>query len=300
MAREINLYLTQGHGSFVVKEPGINPIIDSGILTLKRDFFRETGFDVKEIAKVTKQDLPLTKVKKANITLSEDMSTLRVLHFKKDELDKKRVQKYLEGSIGTTIPSPFEEVSFEYNIINETELSYDVLLVLINKRALNNFYDLFGKLKVKIGKITTIEMAIYNLLTTKSSTKDVVQLKGNTMVVVVIKNGIFIVIFENNIPVFTFIEDLEREKFEMTKEAATYIYRLQNYYSTSLKKGSDKIRKIVVMEATKNEHGLLWHKDIKELFPDVIVNDFRIKDVSYLFAPILKKKDCLLSLAANL
>ncbi len=300
MAKEINLYLTQGQGSYVVKEPGISPILESGVFELKRDFFRETGFDVKEVAKVTKENLPLSKIKTVNITLSEDMSILRVLHFEKKELEKRKVEKYIEDNIGITIPSPFIDVSFEFDIINETRTSYDVLLVLINKRALNNFYDLFDKLKVKIGVITTLEMAIYKLLTAKSSTLNAIELKGTTLVMVVIKNGIFIVVFEGRIPVFTFIEDLEGDKYEMTKEAANYIYRIQNYYTTTIKMGADKIRKIVVMEATKNEYGLLWHKDIREMFNDIVVESFRIKGVSYLFAPILKRKDCLLSLAANL
>ncbi len=300
MAKEVNLYLTQGQGSFVIKEPGISPIIESGVFELKRDFFKETGFDVKEVAAVTKENLPLSKIKKVNITLSEDMSILRVLHFEKEVLDKRKVEKYIEDNIGVTIPSPFVDVSFEFDIINETESSYDVLLVLINKRALNNFYELFDRLKLKVGKITTIEMAIHSLITTRSGVKDVIELKGSTLVMVVIKNGIFIVVFEDGIPVFTFIEDLEKEKYEVTAEAATYVYRILNYYTTNIKKGEDSIRKIVIMEASKNEHGLLWHKDIRERFLDIVVEEFRIKGVSYLFTPIIRSKDCLLSLAANL
>ncbi|MFA7672600.1 MAG: pilus assembly protein PilM [Clostridia bacterium] len=249
--------------------------------------------DVKkpfELYDILKNMISKNKMKVGEIlfVIHEENILIRKITVNKEDITEKTVKDHIRKQIGNTIHFPFRRPVYDVHIQNETENSYEAVILLTDEDMLQDYLDIFQKLWISDVKFETSLLSFYRLyyndrLNSKSGSKKVhmsedpdlsvgddlelgkrIAIIGgkvspsdddtdeNLMSVALYNNNVSLMIFDGIYPVFSLIEDIDAKE-NYCEFVANYIERISNYYSFNMHKGRKEIEKIEIFNFTSGD-----------------------------------------------
>ena len=176
------------------------------------------------------------KPRTVRLIIQEQNVLIREITVKKSDLQKRSIENFLSDTKNIGLNFPFENPIISHYVNLETEEEYKVILFIADDNLINDYYDVFERLGVKEIKIDMPSLAMYQCYSKKTE-YDI----SNTLLVTIFERMLSIHVFEEGIPVFSMIEDVEGIGEEFYDTVESYIERIANYYRYNLRKDKNNI-----------------------------------------------------------
>ncbi|MBN2876558.1 MAG: hypothetical protein JXL85_02785 [Bacilli bacterium] len=244
---------------------------------LSKNIFLEEGVisngyiqDPNELYKSLKagfKELKLIPKKLHFVFLGENI-LIRELSVSKTSLQKMDMSEYIQSQIGVSIHFPFYSGTFSYQIKNETDEAYTIIVYIADQNLIEDYLDILEKTGVKE---TVINLLASNINTLYNDDQN--NILKNSMIVCVLENNITIHIIEDRMTVFGMNDECDATSQEkMCNQVEEYIERIANYYQYNLRQGKKKIENIILINLSRDiaDHSIA--EDLKKY-------DFGIKTI---------------------
>jgi len=105
--------------------------------------------------------------------LNEQNAILREIEIEKGELQTKTIEEYIKSQVGKTIHFPFEAPIFNHFIKTATDDTLVVILIIMDEKMVNDYLDVFEKLKMKDITYEIPMLALFRLFYTEDEGEEV-------------------------------------------------------------------------------------------------------------------------------
>jgi len=305
MARvSINCFFTDNEFSFIEKPDGYN------MKKLKYSSVKlpagtiENGIIYKEekLIKLIKDTFKLFKIKsrKVNLIIHEELFTFRKIDvpiiYKPQEIGE-----FIKSQIGKTIMIPYDEMKMDYIIHRKTEDKYEVIMFYAPKAELKSYVDLFYQMNMQVVRTDIPPLALHRLYYYRKYEDSDVKFQTDIMFVAIFDDTYSIYIFDEEIPIFSLVQNLNVAAMEGDKYMAVLdqeIAKISNYYKFNINAGDRNIEKLVLF----NMSNKFSNEELQDYFNEEgsLQNEvFNMKNISKIVDTLIDR-ECYIPLAASL
>ena len=173
---ELNLAINDSVIGFIEKKPGKSEIESYGEVKLPKGVI-ERGYIKDPNTLVEKIESIYTsfriEAKTVRWVLNEQNAILRELEIEKGELQTKTIEEYIKSQVGKTIHFPYEAPIFNHFIKTATDDTLIVILIIMDEKMVNDYLDVFEKLKMKDITYEIPMLALFRLFYTEDEGEEV-------------------------------------------------------------------------------------------------------------------------------
>lgn len=271
---QLNVFINDNYISFVVAQTD-GVVLKQGVSEIPNDIVRDGRIiQPNELLDILKHmfEAENIKEKRTRIAVSERAVMVKPVRIDKLDLGRKTLRRHIKSLLNKSIRFPFERAVMDYHVIEETEEYFRVLVMLIDDDLLQDYLDLFAKLKRRV-TFDLISLAMAQLYyESLSGDEDFVtsvmeddNMVDGLMTVMFYDDHMAIMVYDKEIPVLSLNEDFERPSnpyIEMTN----YIERITHYYQYSIHKGKQSINHIKVINACLGISDTVLQNELKRRF----------------------------------
>lgn len=197
------------------------------------------------------------KAKAARVIIPESSLVIRRLLVPKYILD---IKGYIEDNHITQLETFMETPVYDFVIQKDHNDDQVVILFAIANDDLLYYHDVVKSLGKTLEKTYTSYEVLYGLFQSYIKRTPL----ENNLVIKIEDNKLFMVIYENGVPVFSQVKDLEsNSKEELVQDLTSKINLLVNYYSRRLSTTRGEIEEIFIID-NLNLEPELWSTIITE------------------------------------
>jgi len=254
----ISIYITDDKIGFYQYDVPKNHIAKYGYIDLDKGIIQAGDILEPEILYRKLQGLlKQNKIKPSVIRyVINDQSVIKKeIIISKEELAKMSIEQYVVKQLGKTIHFPFENPVFTHYIREEKDNFLKVLIVISDGEMLNNYHDIFDRLKAKEVILDLPSLSLYNSYLTKTQKSF-----KNLMLVSLYDRIITIKIVEDDVPIFSITEETEDSSQQYYDVLENYVERIINFYRFNMNKGEKTIENIVFFNFSED----ITSKSLKE------------------------------------
>ncbi len=301
----INCFFTDNEFSFIEKPDGYNmkKLKYSSVKLPKGTI--ENGIIYKEetLLKIIRDTFKLFKIKsrRVNLVIHEELFTFRKIEvpiiYKPSEIGE-----YIESQIGKTIMIPFDDMKMDYIIHKKSEDHYEVIMFYAPKQELKSYLDLFYGMNMQVVRTDIPPLSLHRLYYYRKYEDSDVKFDTDIMFVAIFDETYSIYIFDEEIPVFSLVQnlnvmDIDSEKYMTLLDQE--IGKISNYYKFNINAGDRSIKKLVLF----NMSNLFTNDELNEYFYEeealVPTEVFNMKTISKIVDTLIDR-ECYIPLAASL
>ena len=301
----INCFFTDNEFSFIEKPDGYNmkKLKYSSVKLPKGTI--ENGIIYKEetLLKIIRDTFKLFKIKsrRVNLVIHEELFTFRKIEvpiiYKPSEIGE-----YIESQIGKTIMIPFDDMKMDYIIHKKSEDHYEVIMFYAPKQELKSYLDLFYGMNMQVVRTDIPPLSLHRLYYYRKYEDSDVKFDTDIMFVAIFDETYSIYIFDEEIPVFSLVQnlnvmDIDSEKYMTLLDQE--IGKISNYYKFNINAGERSIKKLVLF----NMSNLFTNDELNEYFYEegalVPTEVFNMKTISKIVDTLIDR-ECYIPLAASL
>ena len=173
---ELNIAINDNVVGFIEKKPGKSEIESYGEVKLPKGVI-ERGYIKDPNTLVEKIESIYTsfriEAKTVRWVLNEQNAILREIEIEKGELQTKTIEEYIQSQVGKTIHFPFEAPIFNHFIKTATDDTLIVILIIMDEKMVNDYLDVFEKLKMKDITYEIPMLALFRLFYTEDEGEEV-------------------------------------------------------------------------------------------------------------------------------
>lgn len=183
------------------------------------------------------------KPKRVRMVIHDQNVLIRQIEIDKKTLGEQKVDDYIKAEKGKSIQFPFEHAAVTHMVREETEELIKVIAIIADEDLLQDYYDVFDRLKVKQVRYDLSSSALYHtyLKNKREDFKD-------GMFVSLYDGFLSIQIIENKMPIFSMTEEYTGKNHEVYDLAENFIERIANYYRYNMRKNMRSIKRIVIYD----------------------------------------------------
>ena len=301
----VNCFFTDNEFNFIEKPDGYNMkklkyssvklppgTIENGII------YRE-----EKLLKLIKETFKLFKIKarRVNLIVHEELFTFRTIEvpiiYKPSEIGD-----YIESQIGKTIMIPFDDMKMDYVIHKKNEDSYEVIMFYAPKHELKSYVDMFYELNMQVVRTDIPPLSLHRLYYFRKYEDSDVQFDTDIMFVAIFDDTYSMYIFDQEIPVFSIVQNLNISQLEGSKYLEVLdqeISKISNYYKFNLNAGDRSIEKMVLFNMSTKFTNQEIHDYFHEEGALVKSEVFDMKTISKIVDTLIDR-ECYIPLAASL
>lgn len=271
---QLNVFINDNYISFVVAQTD-GVVLKQGFTEISSDIVADGRIkQPNELLDILKGMFEADNIteKRTRIAVSERAVLVKLITIDRIDLGRKSIRRHIKSLLGKTIRYPFERAVMDYHVIEETAENFKVLVMLIDDDLLQDYLDLFAKLKRRV-TFDLISLAMgqlyYEALTGDEDFVTSVMEEDNMvdglMTVMFYDDHMAIMIYDKEIPILSLNEDFERPSnpyIEMTN----YIERISHYYQYSIHKGKKQINHIKLINACLGISDTVLQNEMKRRF----------------------------------
>ncbi len=301
----INCFFTDNEFSFIEKPDGYNmkKLKYSSVKLPKGTI--ENGIIYKEetLLKIIRDTFKLFKIKsrRVNLVIHEELFTFRKIEvpiiYKPSEIGE-----YIESQIGKTIMIPFDDMKMDYIIHKKSEDHYEVIMFYAPKQELKSYLDLFYGMNMQVVRTDIPPLSLHRLYYYRKYEDSDVKFDTDIMFVAIFDETYSIYIFDEEIPVFSLVQNLNVMDIDSGKYMTLLdqeIGKISNYYKFNINAGERSIKKLVLF----NMSNLFTNDELNEYFYEegalVPTEIFNMKTISKIVDTLIDR-ECYIPLAASL
>ncbi|MDP3130006.1 MAG: pilus assembly protein PilM, partial [Bacillota bacterium] len=187
--------------------------------------------------------------KRVRLVLNSQNVLMRVVDVKREDIREAGIAAHLDAELGKSLHFPFPKPRVSYHLISQDDKTAKVLAVASDDRLLNDYLDIFDKLRVKEVVFDMPSLALYALYSKTTGASC-----ANMMLVTVYDTYFTIKIFEEDIPIFNLIEEFEGAFENRYEQVENYVERVANYYRNNISRGDKALEKIVFVNQSEQEN----------------------------------------------
>lgn len=173
---ELNISINDDVIGFIEKEPGKSEIESYGEVRLPKGVIKK-GYIKEPLTLVEKIESIYSsfkiRAKTVRWVLNEQNAILREIEIDKGELQNQNVEEYIMSQVGKTIHFPFETPIFNHFIKMATDETVIVTLFIIDEQMINDYLDVFDRLKIKDITYEIPMLALFRLYYTENEGEEV-------------------------------------------------------------------------------------------------------------------------------
>lgn len=271
---QLNVFINDNYISFVVAQTD-GVVLKQGVTEIPNDIVRDGRIkQPNELLDMLDQMFKAENIKekRTRIAVSERAVLVKPVRIEKVDIGRKTLRRYIKSLLNKSIRYPFERAVMDYHIVEETEDYYQVLVMLVDDDLLQDYLDLFAKLKRHV-TFDLISLAMGQLYyESLSSDEDFVtsvmeedNMIEGLMTVMFFDDHMAIMVYDKEVPVLALNEDFERPSnpyIEMTN----YIERITHYYQYSIHKGKKSINHIKIVNVCLGVSDTILQNELKRRF----------------------------------
>jgi len=301
----INCFFTDSEFSFIEKPDGYNmkKLKYSSVKLPKGTI--ENGIIYKEEAllKIIKDTFKLFKIKsrRVNLIIHEELFTFRKIEvpiiYKPSEIGE-----YIKSQIGKTIMIPFDDMKMDYIIHRKSEDHYEVIMFYAPKHELRTYMDMFYEMNMQVVRTDIPPLSLHRLYYYRKYEDSDVTFETDIMFVAIFDDTYSIYIFDEEIPIFSLVQNLNVTEMEGKKYISVLdqeIAKISNYYKFNINAGDRSIEKLVLF----NMSNKFTNEDLNQYFYEegelVQTEVFNRKTISKIVDTLIDR-ECYIPLAASL
>ncbi len=301
----INCFFTDSEFSFIEKPDGYNmkKLKYSSVKLPKGTI--ENGIIYKEEAllKIIKDTFKLFKIKsrRVNLIIHEELFTFRKIEvpiiYKPSEIGE-----YIKSQIGKTIMIPFDDMKMDYIIHRKSEDHYEVIMFYAPKHELKTYIDMFYEMNMQVVRTDIPPLSLHRLYYYRKYEDSDVKFETDIMFVAIFDDTYSIYIFDEEIPIFSLVQNLNVTEMEGAKYITVLdqeIAKISNYYKFNINSGDRSIEKLVLF----NMSNKFTNEDLNKYFFEegelVQTEVFNMKTISKIVDTLIDR-ECYIPLAASL
>ena len=306
MARvSINCFFTDNEFSFIEKPDGYNmkKLKYSSIKLPSGTIENGIIYNEERLIKTVKDTFKLFKIKsrKVNLVIHEELFTFRkidvpIIH------KPQEIGDFIESQIGKTIMIPYDEMKMDYIIHRKTEDKYEVILFYAPKVELKSYVEIFYKMNMQVVRTDIPPLSLHRLYYYRKYEDSDVKFQTDIMFVAIFDDTYSIYIFDNEIPIFSLVQnlnisDIDGEKYMSVLDQE--ITKISNYYKFNLNDGDRNIKKTVLFNMSSkfsNDELQMYFKDDGSAVQNEV---FNMKNISKIVDTLIDR-ECYIPLAASL
>ena len=306
MARvSINCFFTDNEFSFIEKPDGYNmkKLKYSSIKLPPGTIENGIIYNEERLIKTVKDTFKLFKIKsrKVNLVIHEELFTFRkidvpIIH------KPQEIGDFIESQIGKTIMIPYDEMKMDYIIHRKTEDKYEVILFYAPKVELKSYVEIFYKMNMQVVRTDIPPLSLHRLYYYRKYEDSDVKFQTDIMFVAIFDDTYSIYIFDNEIPIFSLVQnlnisDIDGEKYMSVLDQE--ITKISNYYKFNLNDGDRNIKKTVLFNMSSkfsNDELQMYFKDDGSAVQNEV---FNMKNISKIVDTLIDR-ECYIPLAASL
>ena len=179
------------------------------------------------------------------LVIQEQNVLVREIVVKKSDLQKRSIDSFLSDAKNTGLNFPFPNPILSHFIKSENEEEYKAILFIADEKLLSDYNDVFDRLGAKEFKVDLPSLVLYQCYAQKTEYNI-----ANTLLVTLFERMLSIHVFEEGIPVFSMIEELEGSGEAFYDTIESYIERIANYYRYNLRKDKNNIYNALIFNLT--------------------------------------------------
>lgn len=172
---QLNISINDDVVGFIEKKPGNSEIESYGEVKLPKGVV-DRGYIKDPITLVDKiQSIYNSfkiEAKTVRWVLNEQNAILRELEIEKGELQQKSIEEYILSQVGKTIHFPFETPVFNHFVKDIKDDSYVVIIIIMDEQMINDYLDVFERLKIKDITYEIPMLALFRLFYTENEGED--------------------------------------------------------------------------------------------------------------------------------
>ncbi len=301
----INCFFTDSEFSFIEKPDGYNmKKLKYSSVKLPQGTI-ENGIIYKEEAllKLIKDTFKLFKIKsrRVNLIIHEELFTFRKIEvpiiYKPTEIGD-----YIESQIGKTIMIPFEDMKMDYVIHKKSEDHYEVIMFYAPKIELKTYINIFYEMNMQVVRTDIPPLSLHRLYYYRRYEDSDVKFDTNIMFVAIFDETYSIYIFDEEIPIFSLVQNLNIAAMDGKKYITVLdqeIGKISNYFKYNINAGNSSIEKLVLF----NMSNKFTNDELNEYFFEegalVQTEVFNMKTISKIVDTLIDR-ECYIPLAASL
>ena len=275
--------------SSVELEPGI---IENGVI------YRE-----ERLLKILKDTFKLFKVRSRLVSLvvHEELFTFRKIEvpiiYKPNEIGD-----YIKQQMQKMIMVSFDDMKMDYVIHRKNEDHYEVIMFYAPKSELKSYISLFYHMNMQVIRTDIPPLALHRLYYYRKHEEPNIEFANDIMFVSLFDTTYSIYIFDEEIPLFSFVQNvqskvLEDEKYLELVDAE--ISKIANYYRYNLSGGDQEVAKVVIFNMSSKYSDEALHEYYVEEAQLYKTEIFTMKSVSKIVDTLIDR-DCYIPLASSL
>lgn len=301
----INVFFTDNEFSFIEKPDGYNmKKLKYSSVKLPQGTI-ENGIIYKEekLLRIIKDTFKLFKIKsrRVNLIIHEELFTFRKIEvpiiFKPNEIGE-----YIKSQIGKTIMIPFDDMKMDYIIHRKNEDHYEVIMFYAPKEELKTYVDMFYEMNMQVVRTDIPPLALHRLYYYRKYEDSEVKFETDIMFVAIFDDTYSLYIFDEEIPVFALVQNLNISSMEAEKYMDVLdqeIAKISNYYKFNINAGDNSIEKLVLFNMSSKFSNAELEKYFFEEGSLVSVEIFNMKTISKIVDTLIDR-ECYIPLAASL
>lgn len=253
-------------------QPALSKVIELEKLVIDNGYIKEPEVFLMLLKSFFKENK--IKARRLNMIIHDQNILIREFVIQKSELQKKTIVDYIHSQTGRTLHFPFEEANISYVVKSETESEIKVIGIITDENLLQDYHDVFDRLGIKSVNFSIPANVLYQLSKISESKP-----KSNLMLVSVFDRMLTINVMEDEIPVFSMIEETEENLEKYDEMIENYIERVANYYKFNIKKGEESIETVVLFNFSREINDDHLKKHIQPEIQDMSFSVFDKKRI---------------------
>ncbi len=301
----LNCFFTDHEFNFIEKPDGydLKKLKYSSVQLPKGAIENGIIYREEALLKTLKDTFKLFKIKakRVNLVLHEELFTFRKIEvpiiYKPSEIGT-----YIESQIGKTIMIPFEKMKLDYVVHRKNEDSYDVIIFYAPKQEIMSYVNLFYEMNMQVVRTDIPPLSLHRLYYYRRYEDTEIQFEKDLMIVGMFDDTFSIYVFDEEIPVFSIVQNLNIGQLEGIKYMDAVdqeIAKIANYYKYNLNNGERSISKVVLFNMTNKLNNDELDKYFVEENPVIETEIFDMKKISKIVDTLIDR-ECYIPLAASL
>ncbi len=301
----LNIFFTDRDVSFIEKPDGYTMkkmkyssvpleagIIENGVI------YRE-----ERLLKILKDTFKLFKIRARQVSLvvHEELFTFRKIEvpiiYKPNEIGD-----YIMEQMQKTIMVPFDDMKMDYVIHKKNEDHYEVIMFYAPKSELKTYINLFHHMNMQVIRTDIPPLAMHRLYYFRKHEEPDLEFDKDIMFVTVYDNTYSLYIFDEEIPLFSLVQNAQSKALEDEKYLElidSEISKIANYYKYNLYGGDRDINHIVMYNLSSKYSDEALHEYFVEEASMFNTKIFDMKNVSKIVDTLIDR-DCYIPLASSL
>ena len=197
---------------------------------------------------------------------------------------------------------PFDDMKMDYIIHRKSEDHYEVIMFYAPKHELKSYVDMFYEMNMQVVRTDIPPLSLHRLYYYRKYEDSDVKFETDIMFVAIFDETYSIYIFDEEIPIFSLVQNLNIAEMDATKYISVLdqeIAKISNYYKFNINAGDRSIEKLVLF----NMSNKFTNEDLNKYFFEegalVQTEVFNMKTISKIVDTLIDR-ECYIPLAASL